>query len=249
MVDKRIRRNVIIGNENQIDDDVIIEENVVIGNNNIIKNGTIIHKNTIIGNHNIILENNNLGSLAVISNHDYCDLKYNGLKIGNHNFFHINNIISSGFYNQTIIGDNNKLLSEIYISHDNIIHDHVTFYPRVFSAGIVEFFKYSNIGAGAYIQQRSKIGAFSMIGMNGVVTRNVMPFMINVNNKYLRVNDKQLCNLKSDDIDNMTIFAGLLNNLLNELIKNNSRYNCENIREIIHRDFKGTVLKHFLDIF
>lgn len=181
-----------IGKNNKIEKDVIIHRNVVIGDNNVIKTGTIIYPNTIIGNNNIIMENNYLGSLGVEANKDFNDLKYGGLIIGNNNTFHIKNIISSGLYGKTVIGDHNKILSDVYISHDNHIHNNVTFYPRVFSAGLVTFFNYSNVGAGAYIHQKIKVGAYSMIGMNNTIVNNVLPYMVCINGKYSRINTSKL---------------------------------------------------------
>lgn len=212
--------NIIIGKNNNIDDGVIMHNNVIIGDNNIIKKGTIIYENTKIGNNNIILEDNLLGILPVEANVKYCDICRKGLIIGNNNFFHIKNIISSGYYNKTIIGNHNKLLAEIHISHDNIIHDHVTFYPRAFSAGLVEFFDNSNIGAGAFIQQRCKIGSYSMIGMNGVATKNVLPFMICINNKYIKLNEIKFT-------DKIKEYRNELLNILNYLKKNDSKYSDE----------------------
>jgi UDP-N-acetylglucosamine acyltransferase len=183
-----------IGNNNIIGKNVKIFENVSIGNNNKIYDNTIIYPNTKIGNNNIFLYRNKIGEIGVQSsfNTENFEFKYNGLEIGNNNFFHVDNIISNGYINKTIIGNNNKFLSEVYISHDNVIHDSVTFYPRVFSAGIVEYFNNSNIGANACIHQRCKIGNYSMIGMNSTITKNVFPFFIVINNKYIRINNKAI---------------------------------------------------------
>jgi UDP-N-acetylglucosamine acyltransferase len=194
---------------NFIDSSVIIYDNVVIGNNNIIKANTIIYENTVIGNNNIILEYNILGCLPVEANIHYEQIKSNGLIIGNNNFFHISNKISSGYYDKTIIGDNNKLLSDVYISHDNIIHNNITFYPRVFSAGIVEYFDNANIGAGAYIHQKCKVGSYSMIGMNCTITKNVLPFFVNINNKNFKLNKHKLPNgiLEYSDLLNKILLS------------------------------------------
>lgn len=191
---------------NKIDPSVIIHENVIIGKNNIIKSGTVIYPNTVIGDNNVILEDNYLGTLAVEAKHRPNELKYKGLIIGDNNIFHIKNIVSSGFYGKTIIGNNNKILSGVYISHDNIIHNNVTFYPRVFSAGIVEYFDHSNVGAGAFIHQKTKIGSYSMIGMNTTVVKNVLPYFVNINGRYTRLNyskisDEDLVKLKLIELD------------------------------------------------
>jgi UDP-N-acetylglucosamine acyltransferase len=190
-----------IGDNNTISNDVVIGENVIIGDNNIIKSGTIVYDNTIIGNNNVILENNLIGILAALSNVEYKDISSGGVVIGNNNFFHISNKISTGFYKKTTIGNNNKFLSEIYISHDCTIGNHITFYPRVFSAGLNTFNDNCNIGAGAYIHQKCIIGAYSMIGMNCTVTKNVLPFLIFIGYKYTRPNTKILSGTVSEYID------------------------------------------------
>lgn len=224
--------NPTLGNNNLIEDGVIIENNVKIGNNNVIKKGTVIHENTIIGNNNVFLEDNVIGALPVEANVPYQHLTKKGLVIGNNNFFHIKNIISSGCYNKTIIGNNNKFLSDVYISHDNIIHDFVTFYPRVFSAGVVEFFNHSSVGACACIHQKLKIGAYSMIGMNSSIVKNVYPYMICVNNnKYTNINEKKI-----DTLDSADLLKPQLNILLKK-IKENQDLNIETMPLSISNEF------------
>jgi UDP-N-acetylglucosamine acyltransferase len=181
-----------IGEKNIIEPNVKIGDNVIIGNNNIIKSGTIIYDNTIIGDNNIFLENNIIGTLPVLANVEYKDNKSKGVVIGNNNFFHISNKISSGYYKKTLIGNYNKFLSEIYISHDCKIGNEITFYPRVFSAGLSIFKNNCNIGAGAYIHQKCIIGSYAMVGMNCTITKNVLPFLISIGSKYTRPNTKFL---------------------------------------------------------
>lgn len=190
-----------IGSANIIADDVIIGDNVTIGNGNIIKSGTKIYDNVIIGDNNVFLENNIIGSLAALSDVDYKDTIFGGVIIGDNNYFHISNIISSGYYQKTIIGDNNKLLSKVYISHDCKIGNNITFYPNAFSAGIVTFNDYCNIGAGAHIHQKTRIGSYAMIGMNCNITKNVLPFLVTIGLKYTRPNIKILPKELLDNID------------------------------------------------
>ena len=177
---------------NQIRPDVIIHSNVCIGVGNVIESGTVIYENTVIGNNNVILQNNKLGTLPVETYHDYQRVPSKGLIIGNDNFFHIENVISSGCYNVTKIGDGNKILSQCYISHDTVISNGVTLYPRVFTAGLVKIYDHASVGAGAYIHQRRKIGAYSMVGMNTTVVKNTLPYLITVNGKYTNINSKKV---------------------------------------------------------
>lgn len=186
----KIGKNCKIGKNNIFGENVIIKDNVIIGNNNKIYDNCIIYPNTKIGNKNIILENNMLGPVGVQSsyNYDNFDFKYNGLIIGNNNFFHINNIIFNGFDNETIIGNNNKFLSENHISHDSIIYNNVIMYPRSMTAGHCILLNNSVMGMNSSIQQRMVLGNYSMIGANNFVANNVFPFYIYYNNKYIRIN-------------------------------------------------------------
>ena len=130
----RISSRCILGKNNIIGDNVIIHDNVKIGNNNKIYDNTIIYPQTTIGDNNVFLEGNKIGCIPVeanLSNDEIINKFINSNKIisnklliiGNNNFFHINNKISIGYYKKTIIGNDNKFLSDIYISHDNIIHN------------------------------------------------------------------------------------------------------------------------------
>lgn len=226
--------SIILGENNTIEQHVTIGNNVIIGNNNIIKKGTIIYENTTIGDNNIFLEDNVIGSLPVEANIPYHDISRYGLIIGNNNFFHIKNIISSGYYSKTIICNDNKFLSDVYISHDNIIHDNVTFYPRVFSAGLVEFFNHSSIGACACIHQRLKIGAYSMIGMNSSIVKNVYPYMICVNNnKYTNINHKKINEF------GYSCVISQLKNVLFSIQNNNVNIDC--LPDSLKSDFEKVI--------
>ena len=181
-------KNIKIGKNNYIEKNVKIHENVIIGNNNKIYNGTVLYPNTIIGNNNIILNNNIIGEHHVNSKEEFKDKIFNGITMGNNNFLHVNNIIFNGYYRKTELGDNNKLLSEIHISHDTVITNNVTLYPRAITAGITKLMPFSTMGMNSSIQQNTVLGQFSMIGMGNIASHNVFPFFIYVNNKYLRLN-------------------------------------------------------------
>lgn len=177
-----------IGINNFIDKNVIIHNDVVIGNNNKFYSGTIIYPNTKIGDNNIFLNNNIIGEFAVEAKETFIEKKFNGLEIGNNNYFHINNIIYNGYYEKTIIGNNNKFLSEVTIHHDNKIGNHVVLYPRACTAGLCTLMDYSTMGMNSSLQQKSVLGSFSMIGMGNIASHNIFPFYIYFNQKYQRFN-------------------------------------------------------------
>lgn len=184
----KFAKDVHIGINNIIEPGVIIHPKVTIGNNNKIYNGTIIYPNTIIGNNNVILNNNILGEHPIETKEKFVGKKFNGLDIGDNNFFHVKNLVFTGSRSKTIIGHNNKLLAENHIGHDTHITSNVVIYPRCITGGISTLLPYSTMGMYSAIQQNSVIGSYSMLGMGNISTHNIFPFYIFADNKYLRPN-------------------------------------------------------------
>jgi UDP-N-acetylglucosamine acyltransferase len=192
-------KSIKIGENNVISKSAKIHENVIIGNNNKIYDDVIIYPNTIIGDNNIILNNNIIGEYPVQSSDNYRDYKFDniyGTKIGNNNFFHVRNIIFGGTGRKTEINNNNNFLAECHIGHDSIVHNNVTFYPRVIMGGFSEYLDNSNIGGYSFIQQRKIVGQYCMVGGSQLVAKNVFPYFIFVKGKITRLNNIKL----SDEI-------------------------------------------------
>jgi len=180
-----------LGKNNIISATAVIHDNVIIGDNNYIGDNVIIYPNTTIGNNNRIFNCNVIGEFAINASDgwgDYDLSKCKGVIIGNDNVFHIKNIIFSGIENKTYIGNNNKILGECHIGHDTQIYNNVVIYPRVITGGYSEYLNNSNIGMCSVIHQRKIIGQYSMIGANNMVTKDVFPYYININNKINRLN-------------------------------------------------------------
>jgi acyl-[acyl carrier protein]--UDP-N-acetylglucosamine O-acyltransferase len=176
---------------NIIGKNVKIHENVRIGNNNRIFDGTTLYPNTVIGDNNVILNGNTIGEHPVNANENLVLFEKNyekGVVIGSGNLFHVNNIIFAGIENPTRIGNHNKLLAENHIGHDTNIEDRVTIYPRCITGGYSALMSDSNMGFYSTIQQRKKLGNYSMLGAGNNASKDVFPFYIQVNNKYLRLN-------------------------------------------------------------
>lgn len=180
--------SLIMGKNNYIEQGVTISKNVIIGSNNKIYSGTIIYPNTTIGNGNVILNDNVLGEHAVNASETFTGKKFGGLSIGNNNFMHVRNLIFSGEYKQTKLGDDNKILAECHIGHDVCIQNNVVLYPKATIGGLCTLMNYSTVGINASIQQKTVIGSFSMIGMGSIASHSVFPFYIYFNQQYTRPN-------------------------------------------------------------
>ena len=184
----RLAKNVSIGINNIIQSGVVIHPGVTIGNNNKIYDGTIIYPNTTIGNNNVILNDNILGEHPIEASEIFTEKKFNGLEIGDDNFFHVKNLVFTGSRGKTKIGDNNKLLAENHIGHDTHITSDVVIYPRCITGGLSTLLPYSTMGMYSTIQQNSVMGRYSMLGMGNISSHNIFPFYIFAGNKYLRPN-------------------------------------------------------------
>jgi UDP-N-acetylglucosamine acyltransferase len=227
--------NIKIGKNNIISKSVKIYENVIIGNNNKIHDNVVIYPNTIIGDNNIILNNNIIGEYPVQASDNYRDYdfkKVKGTKIENNNFLHVRNIIFAGIKRHTFIGNNNSLLAECHMGHDSIIHNNVTFYPRIIMGGFSEYLDYSNIGGYGFIQQRKIIGQYSMIGGSQLVTKDVFPYFVFVNGKITRLNHIKLS-------ENVINHENELKKIAEEFYKgNNKNINLSNLSDEIKNDLK-----------
>lgn len=187
--------NKIIGKNNTISESAVIHNDVAIGDNNFIGDNVVILPKTIIGNNNNFFNGNIIGEFPINSSDDFKDYdlyKCKGVIIGDNNLFHIKNIIFTGIDNKTFIGNDNKILGDCHINHDTQIYNNVTIYPRVTTCGYTELLNNSNIGICAVIHQRKIIGQYSMIGGNNMVTKNVFPYYININNKSHRLNNVKI---------------------------------------------------------
>jgi acyl-[acyl carrier protein]--UDP-N-acetylglucosamine O-acyltransferase len=229
-------RNLKIGKNNVISPKAIIHDDVIIGNNNKIFDNVIIYPNTTIGDNNVILNDNLLGEHPVNSKEIFSDKIFNGLQIGDNNFFHVKNYISGGYNKKTIIGNSNKLLAESHIGHDTHIHNNVVLYPRVVTGGLTTLMDYSTIGMYGAIQQNTVLGKYSMIGMNNAASHNIFPFFIYFNGKYNRINKVKI----SNELDIEKYEKNLLE-MISELKENNcdksiiDKYNLpKNINDCIY---------------
>tara|TARA_B100000902_G_scaffold393053_1_gene446590 strand:+ start:3583 stop:4332 length:750 start_codon:yes stop_codon:yes gene_type:complete len=238
----KLSDNLNIGKNNYIESGVKIFENVIIGNNNKIYGGTVIYPNTVIGDNNVILNNNILGEYGVEAKDDnFKEKKFGGLIIGNNNYFHVNNLIFSGFYRKTEIGHHNKFLSQVTIHHDNIIRNYVVFYPRAITAGLCTLMDHATMGMNSCLQQKSVIGSYSMIGMGSIASHNVFPFYIYFNGKYQRFNKVKIP-------DNLYISLIENEDKIYSLIQNLKKNNCD-LKFIENTGLPGPILNIIYDFF
>jgi UDP-N-acetylglucosamine acyltransferase len=83
---------------------------------------------------------------------------------------------------ETTIGDRCYVMDHCHIAHDVVLAEDVTLSPNVVLGGHTRVHRGATIGIAAATHQRSTIGAYSMVGMGSVVTKDVPPFVTAVGN-------------------------------------------------------------------
>lgn len=73
------------------------------------------------------------------------------------------------------VGAHVAVMPQVTLTHDDVIEDFVTIASGVCLGGGVRIGQAAYVGAGALIRERQTIGAYSLIGMGAVVTRDVPP--------------------------------------------------------------------------
>ena len=94
----------------------------------------------------------------------------------------------------TTVGDRCFVMDHCHIAHDVVIHDDVTMSPNVVLGGHTHVHEGVTVGIAAVVHQFSTIGAYAMIGMSAVVTRDIPPLSVVAGNpaRFLRLNHHQM---------------------------------------------------------
>lgn len=100
-----------------------------------------------------------------------------GVVIGDRNTFREFVAVHQGYEDEnTIIGDDNYIMSHSHVDHDCVLHDNITLTSSVQLAGHCQVWSWANLGLGTTVHQRSVIGPGAMVGMGTVVLKRVAPF-------------------------------------------------------------------------
>jgi acetyltransferase-like isoleucine patch superfamily enzyme len=71
------------------------------------------------------------------------------------------------------LGAHTAVMPAVVLTHDDVVHEGVTFGAGVRVAGAVTIERGAYVGSGALLRERVVIGAGAVIGMGAVVTRSV----------------------------------------------------------------------------
>jgi UDP-N-acetylglucosamine acyltransferase len=100
----------------------------------------------------------------------------------------------------TILEDDCYIMAYSHVAHDSVIRRGAVLANSVQTAGFSEIQEYANVGLGTVIHQYSTVGAFAMLGMGTVVTKDILPFTTVVGNpgRILGINETGLARHRFD---------------------------------------------------
>ena len=172
-----------IGSDIEIGPYTLIGEDVSIGDGTRIGPHVVIDGPTEIGRENLILGQSSIGTIPQ-------DLKYKGerswLRIGDRNrireFVTVNRGTLGGG-NETVVGNDNLLMTGVHIAHDCVVGDGTVFSNCASLAGHVEVGDHAILGAFAGVQQFCRVGPHAFLGAYSVLTRDALPFIKTVGSR------------------------------------------------------------------
>ncbi|MCH8907016.1 MAG: hypothetical protein IH840_07995 [Candidatus Heimdallarchaeota archaeon] len=121
--------------------------------------------------------------------------------------------INSGNSKDTVIGENCYLMAKSHIGHDASLSSGVVLSPGAVIGGHTQIDNNVTIGINASIHQRKFVGAYSMVGMNSPVSKNILPFTIVLGNpaRWSKINELALSRANIDiSKDDLTELSQLL---------------------------------------
>jgi UDP-N-acetylglucosamine acyltransferase len=168
----------------------IISPEVILGDSNYIGPYCYITGKTIIGNNNRFEAFCSIGTPAQHVN--YFTSTKGKISIGNNNIIREYVSIHAGTKSITTLLDNIVILNHSHIAHDVYVEDKSIISANVTLAGHCYIMEGANIALSSTIHQFQIVGAYSMIGMGGIVTKTstILPGNIYIGSpvKYLKSN-------------------------------------------------------------
>lgn len=268
-----VGKNVFLSSDIKIDDDVEIGNNVIISGKGEIKSGTKIGhgviiegnfeigNNSIIDHHSVIRGNVKIGTDNWI--YPFCTIgtgpqhlkfpeasstifseNHGKIIIGsNNNIREYTTIHLPTIEDNTIVGSNCYIMAYCHIAHDCIVSDNVIMANQTTLGGHVKIDKFANIGLNVSIHQFCRIGQFSMIGMGNIIVKDVMPFSLMINQKFIKTNKIGLQRNNVDDKDILGI-ENYYNNYGHSLDLEKKWY-VESIEDFVQNSKRGIYSPEF----
>ena len=171
--------DIRMGSRNTIGPHVVLRGNISMGDDNVLRTGVCIENNVTIGHQNQFYPYVSIGSLGEMGAKGDRFVEEGGVVIADEVTVREYLCIHSPVYTyETRISSKAYIMNKSYVAHDCVIGEGVVLSAGVLLAGRVEIGDYANLGLGVTVHQRLHIGANAMVGMQGVVTRDIIPYAL-----------------------------------------------------------------------
>lgn len=183
--------DIRMGSRNTIGPHVVLRGNISMGDDNVLKTGVCFENNVTIGHQNHFYPYVNIGSLGEMGLKGDRFVEEGGIVIGDETIIREYVCIHSPVYTyETRIYNKVYIMNKSYVAHDCIIGEGVVLSAGVLLGGRVMIGDYANLGLGVTVHQRMHIGANAMLGMQSVITRDIIPYALVAGNpaRILRFN-------------------------------------------------------------
>ena len=190
-----IGKNVVLGDNNEIAENVIIRGDIKFGNNNFIGPNSVIVNNVSIGNNNIFHGLISIGTLGEMGSKGDIFLRNGQIRIGNDNVFREFITINSPVRKiTTSIGSRCYFMARTHLPHDVEVLDNVVMATNSLIGGGCVLEEYVYVGLNAHIHQWLRIGEGSILGINSATIKNVPPFstVAGIPSRIIKINEEGL---------------------------------------------------------
>lgn len=164
---------------NTIHPTAIVAPSAVLGDGNYVGPYTTIEGHVRIGNGNWIGPHVTIGTPAQYTTEKFelnGERRTGGIVIGDRCVFREYTTVHQPSVSQTVVEDDCYLMAYCHVSHDTTLRRNVNLANNTQIAGFTEIQEFANVGLSVAIHQYSTIGAYAMIGMSAVITKDVPPF-------------------------------------------------------------------------
>ena len=162
--------------DNFIHQSAIVDPKAKIGKNNFIGPYCIIGPNVTIGDSNRFESFVTVGTAA--QHREYFLLPPGPVAIGNKNIFREYVTVNGGTESLTKVDNQCTLLIGSHVGHDAHVKDFANLGNNTNLGGHTIVETGANLGLSVVVHQYRIIGAYSMVGMNSTVIKDIMPFVI-----------------------------------------------------------------------
>src|SRR4030095_3573 len=180
-----------MGRGNRIGPNAVLKGNIEMGDHNIIETGVHMENNVRLGNQNHLYPYVVIGTVGEMGAKGDRLIAEGWVSIHNEVTIREFVCINSPFYfAETSIDDKVYIMNKCYVAHDCNIGRGAILSAGVLLGGRCVIGEYSNLGLGATVHQRIHIGSGVMVGMQAVVTKDIVPYSLIAGNpaRILRFN-------------------------------------------------------------